>query len=114
MPKKEAKTITFYQSPIGAPFASDGTFIARWGGRWKDKDFYESMKLKKFEKLYPRASLRAVPDMPEDYRKGLTKALARAVRSTKRTPVKPRRQATTRARRKSKNSRPRLGQRTGK
>jgi hypothetical protein len=81
--------ITFYQSPLGAPLASDGTFIARWGGRVEGKEFYESMRLKRFQKLYPNVVLRSVDHgMPENYRDGLTKELRRFARENKRTKKK--------------------------
>lgn len=72
MPKEE---ITYYQSPIGLPYAIKGKYIATFIARIKGKAKFGSMTLRKFGKENLNKLQEISYGMPEEYKKGLLKVL---------------------------------------
>lgn len=74
------KPVTYYQSAIGMPFASDGKNIASWLGEVRGRAFYGTKSVRRFERdHFPISRLQVITSgMPEKYKRGLLGALRRA------------------------------------
>lgn len=77
-----ARKITYYQSPIGMPYATMGNMIAGYGGFINNKDFYFITTVKRFEReKFPISKMRLIEHgMPPKYKDALKKRLTDSLR----------------------------------
>lgn len=73
---KMKKGVTYYQSPMGAPYAIKGNRIAGYAGQVRQKRVFYVMTIKEFEKTkFGIFRLREVTEMAQEFRRGLEEML---------------------------------------